>query len=72
MPSTSNPESKPFTRCRDDRVLAGVLGGLARRLGWNATFVRVAFVLVSAFSAAFPGMLVYLILWFLIPEEPQA
>ena len=45
------------------------MGGIARRFGWNSTLVRVLFVIVSVASAAFPGILVYLILWLLIPEE---
>jgi phage shock protein C len=49
-------------------MIAGVLGGIARRFGWNSTLTRVLFVLVSIASAAFPGALVYLILWLLIPE----
>jgi phage shock protein C len=58
-----------LSRSRDDRVLAGVMGGIARRFGWNSTLVRVLFVLVSILSAAFPGIVVYLILWLLMPEE---
>jgi len=50
-------------------MLAGVMGGIARRFGWNSTLVRVIFVLVSIASAAFPGILVYLILWLLMPDE---
>lgn len=68
----SSPEPQPFARAIDDRVLAGVMGGLAKRLGWNATLLRVVFVLVSAMSAAFPGILVYAILWLLMPEERKA
>jgi phage shock protein PspC (stress-responsive transcriptional regulator) len=56
-------------RSRNDRILAGVMGGIARRFGWNSTLVRVLFVILSVASAAFPGILVYLILWLLIPEE---
>lgn len=58
-----------LSRSRSDRVLAGVLGGIARRFGWNSTLTRVLFVIFSIASAAFPGILVYLILWLLIPEE---
>lgn len=58
-----------LSRSRNDRVLAGVMGGIARRFGWNPTLVRVLFVLVSILSAAFPGIVVYLILWLLMPEE---
>jgi phage shock protein PspC (stress-responsive transcriptional regulator) len=56
-------------RSRDDRVLAGVIGGIARRFGWNSTLLRIIYVLVAAASIAFPGILVYLILWLLLPED---
>jgi phage shock protein PspC (stress-responsive transcriptional regulator) len=51
-----------------DRIIAGVCGGIAEWLGWPPTRVRILFVLVSVLSAAFPGILVYLILWFLMPD----
>ena len=57
-------------RSRDDRVIAGVCGGFARALGWKPTTVRILYVLVSVLSAAFPGILVYVILWAVMPEEP--
>jgi phage shock protein PspC (stress-responsive transcriptional regulator) len=56
-------------RTRDDKVLAGVCGGLARWLGWNSTAVRVLYVVVSILSAGFPGTLVYIALWILMPES---
>jgi phage shock protein PspC (stress-responsive transcriptional regulator) len=56
-------------RSRDDRLIAGVCGGLAEWLGWDPTLVRVLFVLVSVLSAAFPGILVYVLLWILMPER---
>ena len=57
-----------FTRSRSDRMIAGVMGGIARRLGWDANLLRIVFVLVSVLSAAFPGIVVYLILWLLMPQ----
>lgn len=57
-------------RSKCNRVLGGVCGGLATSLGWGATRVRVLYVLVSVISAAFPGILVYLILWLAVPEDP--
>lgn len=62
-------QAKTFARSRNDRMLAGVLGGIARRLGWSSTALRVIFVIVSLASAGFPGTLVYLILWLLMPNE---
>ena len=60
---------RTLSRSRDDRILAGVMGGIARRFGWSSTLVRILFVVLSVVSAAFPGIIVYLILWLLIPEE---
>ena len=54
-------------RRSQDRMIAGVCGGLAEWLGWPVRRVRVLYVIISIFSAAFPGTLVYLILWVVIP-----
>lgn len=51
-------------------MIGGVCGGLAEALGWTPTRVRIIYVLVSVLSAAFPGILVYLILWVVIPKKP--
>ena len=51
----------------NNKMMAGVCGGLAEWLGWDATIVRIAYVLISIFSAAFPGILVYIILWLVMP-----
>ncbi len=59
--------ARPLRRSRQ-RLLGGVCGGLADWLGWDRTLVRVLYVLVSILSAAFPGILVYVILWIVIPE----
>jgi phage shock protein PspC (stress-responsive transcriptional regulator) len=61
--------SNPLRRSRRHRVVAGVCGGLADWLGWNPTLVRLLYVIVSICSAAFPGILVYLVLWVLMPQE---
>ncbi len=63
-----NTSPRPFTRSTTDRVLAGVMGGIAQRYGWNSTLVRAVFVIASIASVAFPGIIVYLILWLLMPE----
>ena len=59
-------------RSRDDRIIAGVCGGLAEWLGWNPTLVRVLFVVVSVLSAAFPGIIVYVILMILMPLRDES
>ena len=50
-------------------MIAGVCGGIAESIGWPVMRVRVVYVLVSLLSAAFPGIIVYLALWFLMPLE---
>ncbi len=61
--------TKGLTRSKTDRWIAGVCGGIARRFDVNSTMVRITYVLFSMLSAAFPGVLVYVLLWILIPEE---
>jgi len=56
-------------RSQQHRMLAGVIGGVADYYGWNPTVLRLVFVLVSIFSAAVPGILIYLILWVLMPNS---
>ena len=50
--------SGELTRSKDDRMIAGVCGGIARWLGWDSTAVRILYVLISIVSIAFPGTLV--------------
>jgi phage shock protein PspC (stress-responsive transcriptional regulator) len=53
-------------------MVAGVCGGLAGWLGWDATVVRVLFLVFAAVSHLAPALLVYGILWMVIPEERRA
>ena len=48
--------NKKLTRSRKERMIAGVCGGLAEYLGWDPTLVRI-------------GIIIYLILWIIMPEE---
>ena len=59
----------PLRRSRAKRIIAGVLGGIAEHFDLNVTLLRVLYVIVSIASAAFPGILVYLLLWLLIPAR---
>jgi phage shock protein PspC (stress-responsive transcriptional regulator) len=61
--------TRTLSRSIDDRMIAGVIGGIAHRFGWSSTLLRVLYVVFSIASAAFPGALVYLLLWLLIPNE---
>ena len=54
-------------RSRRHRVIAGVCGGIAERLGWSPVVVRILFVL-GALLPILPGAVVYLVLWLFLPE----
>lgn len=62
---------KPLRRSRQNRMIGGVMGGLARHFDLDVTLLRIIYVLVSLFSAGFPGLIVYLILWLLMPLEEE-
>ena len=64
--------SRPLRRSRTNRMIAGVVGGLAERFRIDPTLLRVIYVVGSIVSVAFPGILVYLLLWVLIPEADQS
>ena len=55
-------------RSREFRIIGGVCSGIAEWLGWSPTLVRILYVIVSLMSAAFPGILVYIVLWILMPN----
>jgi phage shock protein C len=56
-------------RSSSDKMIAGVIGGLARYFGMDSTIARVAYVILSVISVAFPGFLVYIILWVIMPKD---
>jgi len=52
----------------NDKVIAGVCAGLAAYYGWDKSKVRLIYLLLSVLSVGFPGILVYVVLWFVMPE----
>ena len=55
--------AREITRSSPEFVVASPIG-----LGWSPTIVRVIFVVVSVLSAAFPGIIAYLVMWVLMPK----
>jgi phage shock protein C len=49
-------------------MIAGVVAGLADRFGLDRSLARIIYVVVSIVSIAFPGILIYLLCWAIIPE----
>ena len=64
--------TRPLHRSTKNRMIAGVLGGLAEYFDLDPTLVRAGYVVASIISAAFPGILVYIVLWMVIPEGTGA
>jgi len=62
---------KKLYRSRANRTISGVCGGLGEFLNIDPTIVRVLWVLLSVFSAGFPGLIVYIILAAVIPDAPE-
>jgi phage shock protein C len=58
-------------RSRTDAVLGGVAGGVAEWLGWDASLVRVAWIILVPFTGGV-AFLVYLVMWVVVPEAPAA
>ena len=65
-----DPLSQPLMRVRQGKLIAGVCGGIAKWLGWDPTLVRLGYVVLTVISAGFPGVLIYILLWILMPQEP--
>jgi phage shock protein PspC (stress-responsive transcriptional regulator) len=61
------PARRELRRSTDDRMLAGVVGGLARYLDVDATLLRIVFVALTVMGGA--GVPIYLAAWLLIPED---
>jgi phage shock protein C len=60
-------EGRRLTRSKN-KMIAGVCAGIAEYFGWDTTLFRVVFVVVSILSVAFPGIVVYLVLWVVMPR----
>ena len=63
-------ERKRLYRNVIDKMLCGVLGGLAEYLDVDATLIRILYAALSVFSAGFPGVVLYIICAIVIPEAP--
>ena len=61
-------ETRTLYRSRSNRQIAGVCGGLAQYFNIDPTLVRVLMVVLAVFGGS--GLLIYLVLWVVVPEEP--
>ena len=61
-------QTRKLYRSRTNRKLAGVCGGLAQYFNTDAALIRVLFVVLDLLGG--PGLVIYLLMWILVPEEP--
>jgi phage shock protein C len=61
-------QTRKLYRSRTNRKLAGVCGGLAQYFNTDTTLIRVLFVVLALLGG--PGLVIYLLMWILVPEEP--
>jgi phage shock protein PspC (stress-responsive transcriptional regulator) len=64
----TNIMQRKLTRS-NNQMIAGVCAGIAEYVGWDITLVRVIYAILSVFSAGFPGLLLYIILWIVMPRN---
>jgi phage shock protein C len=61
-------KGKQLTRSVDDRMLAGVAGGLAEYFSIDPALVRILFVIIALIGGGITGLLIYIVLWVIMPE----
>lgn len=67
----ASPNPKRFYRSRNDKVIAGVCGGLAARFGWEPILVRVLLVLATIFMFGPISLVIYVTIWMITPRTPM-
>ncbi len=60
---------KRLYKSQTNKMLGGVLGGIGEFFDVDPTLVRIGYVCLSVFSACFPGLLLYIIMYFIMPKQ---
>ena len=60
---------KKLLRSRSDRWVAGICGGIGDYFDVDPALVRLVYMLLTFFSAGFPGVIIYLVLWLVMPKD---
>lgn len=64
-----NVKNKKLYKSTNNKMLSGVCAGFADFIGIDPTIVRVIYALVSFFTGGFPGVIIYIMLAIIIPED---
>lgn len=62
-------KDKRLIRSVDDRMIAGVAGGLAEYFDIDPALVRILFVIVTIFGGGITGLFIYIVLWIIMPDH---
>jgi len=60
---------KRLYRSTENRVIAGVCGGIGEYLGVDPVIIRLVWILLTIFTAFFPGIIAYILAWLIMPEK---
>jgi phage shock protein C len=63
-------EPRKLYRSRNQRMLAGVCGGLAEYFNLDATLIRVLFLVLAVFGGS--GLVIYVVMWLIVPDVSKA
>ncbi|MBQ6807586.1 MAG: PspC domain-containing protein [Firmicutes bacterium] len=63
--------SKKLYRSTQNRMLGGVCAGIAEFFGIDPTLIRLIYVVLSLFTVAFPGIILYIVCLLIIPNDPD-
>jgi phage shock protein PspC (stress-responsive transcriptional regulator) len=69
---SDQPEPRRLRRSRSDRKAAGVLGGIAEYWNIDPSLVRILYVVLTILTGFVPLVFMYLVMAFIIPDEPRA
>ena len=62
-------QASGIKRSSSQAMIGGVCAGIAEHFGWSVTGTRIVYVILSLLSVAFPCILVYIILWLILPRN---
>ncbi len=60
---------KRLYKSTDNKIICGVLGGIGEFFGIDPTIIRIGYMVLSIFSAGFPGLLLYIVMAFIMPSK---
>lgn len=62
---------KRLMKSNTDKMISGVLAGIGEHFDIDPTLVRIAYVLMSLFSACFPGLILYIVMMIIVPQKDK-